>query len=232
MATLAGLEGRVPLEKLGWDVRVPQDSPLATHRGCTSPDLCLAPGMLSQEVQDPSPAPRSPAQGCHCPQAGAGSQPGLWGWLSLCGTALASFLVLPALVLPVPHCLGVASRAAWVLAPAGELGGCAQSPGSSWKLHHLDLFSSERYFHTHGVLITLFIWHRGASSCSLPHATAPFPTLGGLEHGPAPASPPSPSGKQPGERRAEDAAPDSVLGGASDRGHVSCPQWTWVREEQ
>lgn len=208
-----------------------RDSLLPTHRGCTSPDPCLAPGMLSQEVQDPSPGPRSPAQGCHCPQAGTGSQPGLWGWLSLGGSALASLLVLPALVLPVPHCLGVASRAAWVLAPAGELWGCAQSPGSSWKLHHLELFSSERYFHTHGVLITLFIWHRGASSPSLPHATAPFPTLGDGTRS-CPCQAPQHPGKQPEQRRAEDAAPDSVWGGASDRGHVSCPQWMWVREEQ
>lgn len=101
---------------------------------CPHTDPPLAPGMLSQEVQDPSLAPKSPAQ-CHCPQAGAGSQPGLWGHLSLCGTALASLLVLP-----VPHCLGVASRAALVLAPAGELWGCARL-SCSWKLHHLEFFS-------------------------------------------------------------------------------------------
>lgn len=178
----------------------------------------------------PITGPRNLAQGCHCSQAGAGSQPRLWGHLSPCGTALASLLVLPALVLPVPHCLGVASRAALVLASAGELWGCAR-PGCNWKLHHLELFSSERCFQTHSVLVALFIWCREASSPSFPHVTAPFPTLGGWNIVlplPSPLAPGANSQRR-GRERIQLLIPCWV---ERVTGDMSWPQWSWVREEQ
>lgn len=80
--------------------------------------------------------------------------------------------------------------------PGGGAPGLCSAPWQQLEVSSPGLFSSERCFHTHSVLIALLMWHRETSSPSSPHATAPFPPLGGwnLVLPPQPPQPPRPLG--------------------------------------
>lgn len=125
------------------------------------------------------------------------------------------------------------SHAAWegraeLLRSLPQLGssGTGLSP---WQL--LEVASSgvtfhERCFLTHNVLVALFIWHREAPSPSVPHGTAPFPTLGGWNMVlPLPA-PRAHSQRRGGQRM---QLPSLCWVGPVTGDNVSCPQWRRVR---